>query len=499
MFSRVSTWLRHKPLRLSHFRSYSAPASRSDPPAKLKFIPSSGTYPKGFFTGSSHAGVKATNTRYNDIALVVSEQPCSAAALFTRNVFKAAPVHVSQTILQRRRDGFHGVVVNSGNANAVTGLEGSKHASKMASTADQCLAASFSDSIATSALPETPRMLVMSTGVIGQRLPIDPITAAIPEAYRSLGATHADWMSAARAICTTDTFPKLLSQAFTLPSNPAVEYRIAGMTKGAGMLHPNMGTLLAIICTDAKIDPASITQFLKCATDVTFNCISVDGDTSTNDTIALFANGAAAPAGADALAIPKDVSDLTSIDSTLTEDTRTFARVLTKFLTDLSHLVVRDGEGATKFITIRVQSATSIQAARRAASSISTSALVKTAFYGKDANWGRILCAIGYAPGIVDNPILEIPAGQADQVKPSETSVTLIPADASDELCLLKRGEPQDVDEGRAKQILQMEDVEILVQLNDADGAKSGSQYEATYWTCDLSHEYVTINADYRT
>jgi glutamate N-acetyltransferase/amino-acid N-acetyltransferase len=498
-FSPVPSRLGLTPLRLSGVRTYSAPATRSYPPSKASYIPSSGTYPKGFFAGSSHAGVKATNTRYNDIALVVSELPCPAAALFTRNIFKAAPVHVSQSILQRRRHGFHGVIVNSGNANAVTGLEGAEHAYKMATTADQCLAASFSASLATSALPETPRVLVMSTGVIGQRLPIDPITTAIPEAYRSLGTTHAHWMGAARAICTTDTFPKLLSRTFTLPSNPAVEYRIVGMTKGAGMLHPNMGTLLAIVCTDAKIDPASISQFLKCATDVTFNCISVDGDTSTNDTIALFANGAAAPAGADALAIPKDVSDLSSSDSVLTEDTHAFARVLTEFLTDLSHLVVRDGEGATKFITIRVQSATSIQAARRAASSISTSALVKTALYGKDANWGRILCAIGYAPGIVDNPILEIPASQADQVKPSETSVTLIPADASDALCLLKRGEPQDVDEARAKQILEMEDVEILVQLNDAEGAKSASQYEATYWTCDLSHEYVTINADYRT
>ena len=261
-----------------------------------------------------------------------------------------------------------------------------------------------------------------------------------------------------------------------------------------------MGTLLVIVCTDAKIDPASIKQFLKVATDVSFNCISVDGDTSTNDTIALFANGAAAPAGADALAIPEGVSDLTSSDSTVTKDTRAFAEVLTKFLTDLSHLVVRDGEGATKFITIRAQSATSIEAARRAASSISTSALVKTAVYGKDANWGRILCAIGYAPGIVDNPILAIPADQADQVTPSETSVTLIPADASQELCLLKRGEPQNIDEVRAKQILEMDDIEILVQLNDREGANSdGPQHEATYWTCDLSHEYVTINADYRT
>ena len=242
MLSRVSTRLRRKPPRLSPFRAYSsAPVTYSDPPAKLKYIPSSGTYPKGFFAGSSYAGVKAANTKYNDIALVVSEHPCPAAALFTRNIFKAAPVQVSQAILQHRQDGFHGVIVNSGNANAVTGRKGSEHASNMADTADQCLTSSFSQSIAKSNSPETPRMLVMSTGVIGLKLPIDSITAAIPEAYRSLGATHQDWMGAARAICTTDTFPKLLSRAFTLPSSPGVEYSIAGMTKGAGMLHPKHG------------------------------------------------------------------------------------------------------------------------------------------------------------------------------------------------------------------------------------------------------------------
>jgi len=189
----------------------------------------------------------------------------------------------------------------------------------------------------------------------------------------------------------------------------------------------------------------------------------------------------------------------------LTEDARAFASILTEFLTDLAKLVVRDGEGATKFVTVRVQSATSVQAARRAASSIATSSLVKAALYGRDANWGRILCAVGYAPGIVDNPMLEIRADMDGQVRPSETSVSFIPTDGSGELLLLKRGEPQDVDEERAKQILEMKDLEILVRLNDVDSAIAkgdtalGDTFEATYWTCDLSHEYVTINADYRT
>lgn len=259
-----------------------------------------------------------------------------------------------------------------------------------------------------------------------------------------------------------------------------------------GMLHPNLGTLLTIVCTDVNIAQNSIKGMLKSATDVSFNSISVDGDTSTNDTIALFANGAAAPASTEPLEIRNPSADV-----------KAFSEILTEFLIELAKLIVRDGEGATKFVTVRVQSARSIQAARRAASSIAQSSLVKTALYGRDANWGRILCAIGYAPGVVDNPTLSINPDRKDQVEPSQTTVSFIPADGSKELVLLKRGEPQDADELRAKEILEMDDLEIFVRLSD-DGRAAGDdaaskQFEATYWTCDLSHEYVTINADYRT
>lgn len=260
-----------------------------------------------------------------------------------------------------------------------------------------------------------------------------------------------------------------------------------------GMLHPNLGTLLTIVCTDVNIAQNSIKEILEAATDLSFNCISVDGDTSTNDTIALFANGAAAPASVEPLEVEKDAS----------ADVEAFSQILTEFLIDLAKLIVRDGEGATKFVTVRVQSANSIQAARRAAASVSQSSLVKTALYGRDANWGRILCAIGYAPGIVDNPTLSIQSDQRDQVEPSQTTVSFIRADGSGELMLLKHGEPQDADEARAKEILEMDDLEIFVRLSDdgtavEDGASS-EQFEATYWTCDLTHEYVTINANYRT
>jgi glutamate N-acetyltransferase/amino-acid N-acetyltransferase len=226
-----------------------------------------------------------------------------------------------------------------------------------------------------------------------------------------------------------------------------------------------MATLLGIICTDAPIPPSSLSTLLSVAVDKSFNSISIDGDTSTNDTVAMLANGAA---GGPTL------SDPSSAGFAAMQDT------LTRFTQDLSQLVVRDGEGATKFVTIRVVNARSYTDAKRVASTIARSPLVKTALYGKDANWGRILCATGYAEGV-------------DSVVPEETSVSFMPTDGSAELKLLVRGEPEAVDENRAAEILESEDLEILVKLSETAGV------EAVYWTCDFSHEYVTINGDYRT
>jgi glutamate N-acetyltransferase/amino-acid N-acetyltransferase len=253
-------------------RQYSAPADRSIPAAKQKYVPTSGTYPKGFLVGSAHAGVKASNTKYDDLALVTSEEPCSASAVFTQNVFKAAPVTVSNDFLAKRKcAGFRGVVVNSGCANAVTGTGGMEDAVAMASATDKMLGA-FPDDL--------PSTLVMSTGVIGQRLPIKKITDVIPSLHASIGNTHEHWLSAAQAICTTDTFPKLISRTFTLPSQPDTTYSIAGMTKGAGMIHPNMATLLGIVCTDVAIEPLSMRTLLRTTSKRSFNCISIDGATS---------------------------------------------------------------------------------------------------------------------------------------------------------------------------------------------------------------------------
>jgi glutamate N-acetyltransferase/amino-acid N-acetyltransferase len=297
------------------------------------------------------------------------------------------------------------------------------------------------------------------------RLPIRKILHKIPVAYSELGSSHDHWLRTAKAICTTDTFPKLLSRTFTLSTAPGKTYSIAGMTKGAGMIHPNMATLLGIICTDAPIEPKALSPLLSSAVEKSFNSISIDGDTSTNDTVAMLANGAA---GGAAIESPESAG-YKELESTLTS-----------FAEDLAKLVVRDGEGATKFVTIRVVNARSYGDAKRVASSIARSPLVKTALYGKDANWGRILCATGYAEGV-------------DGVVPEETSVSFIPTDGSPELKLLVKGEPEKVNEERAAEILQDEDLEILVKLSESPGE------EAVYWTCDFSHEYVTINGDYRT
>ena len=264
-----------------------------------------------------------------------------------------------------------------------------------------------------------------------------------------------------------------MSRTFELPSSPGVEYRIAGMTKGAGMLAPNMATLLTILATDAPVSPEIMLPLLRHAVDRSFNSITVDGDTSTNDTVALLANGAAGG---------KEVASAES------PDFEALQTVLTGFATDLAKYIVRDGEGATKFVTIRVEDSASEESARQVARSIALSPLVKTALYGRDANWGRILCAAGYA--LISRP--GQPPNDVPEIVSEKTNVSFIPADGSKELKLLVNGEPEAVDEDRASQILEMEDLEILVKLGTGDKS-------TVHWTCDFSHDYVTINGDYRT
>ena len=452
-------------------RRYSAPTDSSIPSAKLKFIPTSGTYPQGFSVSGTYVGVKPSNKKHPDLALFASDPPANAAAVFTTNKFQAAPVQVSREILQQRGGaGISGIIINAGCANAVTGKGGLEDARAMSETASSRLNRSAADRKELSTL-------VMSTGVIGQRLPIQKILDAVPTAHSNLSSTHDAYLATAKSICTTDTFPKLLSTSFTLPSSAHANttYRLAGMTKGAGMIHPNMATLLGVLLTDCPVAPSALQQLLKTAMTTSFNAISIDGDTSTNDTVAILANGAAAPSPSTPPISSASDPDYSFLLTTLTDFTR-----------QLAQLVVRDGEGATKFVEVRIRNAPSVPIAQAIAATISRSPLVKTALYGRDANWGRILCAVGYTPNVPDGSI-----------DPSTISVSFVPSETSGSkgegvLRLCVRGEPESVDEARAARLLEDEDLILDVDLG------TGTE-EGRYWFCDLSHEYVTINGDYRT
>ncbi|KAI1191467.1 arginine biosynthesis bifunctional protein ArgJ [Nemania serpens] len=418
------------------------------------------TFPKGFKASGTIVSVKPRNTTKPDLALIASDTPCSAAAVVTKTKFHAAPITFSRKLLESNSSQIRGVIINSGNANAVTGPGGLEDAKAMSQAAGRFIGA-----------PESA--LVMSTGVIGQRLPIKKILDGVPAAHAALGSTYTNWLECATAICTTDTFPKLKSKTFTLPSSPSIEYCIAGMTKGAGMICPNMATLLSVIATDAPIAAPALQAALRAATDKSFNSISVDNDMSTNDIVAVLANGAAGGA---------------EVTAEKAADFEAFKAVLTELATDLAKLIVEDGEGATKFITIRVTDALSEAGARQIAATVAQSSLVKTAMYGKDANWGRIVASAGSAfvrPG-------QAQVDDAPDLNPDTTSVSLVPADGSPVLKLLVNGVPEAVDEARAAEILEQRDIEIVLSLG------TGSQ-EAVHWTCDMSHEYVTINGDYRT
>ena len=406
-------------------------------------MPTSGTYPKGFKVSGTHVGVKASNTKFPDLAFIASDRPCSAAAVFTTNKFQAAPVKISRAMLEARQgQGVRSIIINSGCANAVTGKGGEDDALAMSEKASSCFPDDPDDGLG-------HRSIVMSTGVIGQRLPIKKILDKIPPAFSSLDSTHEAWLSTARAICTTDTFPKLLSTTFTLPG-PAHKnnlYSLCGMTKGAGMIHPNMATLLAILANGAA---------------ATNNPSPTPSFSSSSSSSFLIPNN---PTHPDYIAT---------------------SRVLTEFSQRLAQLVVRDGEGATKFIRVRVHHARTTADAHAIAASIARSPLVKTALYGKDANWGRILAAIGYTAHLGPGAI-----------RPDATDLSFVPAEnsaskAEGVLWLLVAGEPQLVDEERAARLLQDED--LLIEVGLGTGGK-----EAVYWFCDFSHEYVTINGDYRT
>ena len=390
----------------------------------------------GFSASGVHCGIRKNKTK-RDLALIYSSVPASAAAVYTTNLVKGAPLVVTK---QHLADGkAQAIICNSGNANTCN-ANGIEIAEQMSSLLGQALHIDPSD------------VVVASTGVIGQPLDIAPIAAGIPELVNCLGP-HSD--EAAEGIMTTDTKRKEIAVSFTAGGK---ECKIGGICKGSGMIHPNMATMLVFITTDCAISPAMLQKALSTDIANTFNMVSVDGDTSTNDMVTVLANGLAGNAEITAAGADFDA----------------FAAALHTVTSHLSRAIARDGEGATKLLTCTVTGATDDATARVLARSVISSSLVKTAMFGSDANWGRVLCALGYS-GAPFNP------EAADVSFASSAGIV--------DVC--SAGRALDFSEELAKKVLLEKEVSIIVTLHDGDA-------DATAWGCDLSYEYVRINGDYR-
>ena len=401
--------------------------------------------PQGFRAGGIRCGIKASAQK-RDLALIVSDRPCVSAALFTTNRVKAASILVSQERLAARR--CRGVIANSGNANACTGEAGLETARRMADLAAERLGLR----------PE--EIAVASTGVIGTPLPFAPIAAGMAELAASLRSGEEGHDAALEAIMTTDTRKKGGALEVALEGIPI---RIGAMVKGSGMIHPNMATMLGFITTDAAVEAEALDRALRRAVRGSFNRVSVDGDTSTNDMILIMANGAAG-------------NPLIQLGEPGFER---FTQALETLCAGLARSMARDGEGASRLMTVRVQGAADEEAAELLAKSVASSSLVKAACFGADANWGRILCALGYSGAAFD------PAG-----------VSVRFASAAGEVLVCAGGEAVPFSEERAKAILSQEEVEIRIDL--ARPQEAGPGGSAAVWGCDLTYDYVRINGDYR-
>ena len=402
------------------------------------------TFPRGFVAGTASCGIKAFTAgataipsgQQKDLCVVQSERVCDTGGVFTTNKVKSASVVIDHLHLQHNR--VQALVVNSGNANACTGAQGFKDALLMAKiTADH--------------LDLDPdQVLVSSTGVIGRYMPMDVVKSGIINACADLDAAHG--LDAARAIMTTDSKPKLAELEVDVDG---VQVRIGGMCKGSGMIHPNMATMLAYITTDAAVEPGLMASMVKAVADQSFNQVTVDGDSSTNDTFLMLANGAAGNQPVGSGSPQADV-----LRAALLEVAQRLARS-----------IARDGEGATKLLTVRVAGAASRDDARLAARTVASSSLVKTAIHGGDPNWGRIVCALGYSGAEMAIDRLHLSIGG---------------------LTVFERGAGVAVDLGAVRGVFQQPEIEIVAALGMGEGASEA-------WGCDLSEEYVRINADYTT
>ena len=398
------------------------------------------TAAKGFEAAAAAAQIKYKDR--TDMALVYSEAPCRAAGTFTSNLVKAACVKWDMEIVRSGKD-VHAVIVNSGIANACTGEEGFRCCEETADAAAAALAIP-ADSV-----------LVGSTGVIGMQLPMDRIRAGVSALAKAKGATAEHGTAAAQAIMTTDTVKKEIAVTFELGGK---EVTLGGMTKGSGMIHPNMCTMLGFLTTDAAISKEMLQKALSADVQDTYNMISVDGDTSTNDTLILLANG---------LAGNPEITEEN-------EDYRTFLRALNYVNTYLARKMAGDGEGATALLTAKVIRAQTKEQAVTLSRSIITSNLTKAMIFGHDANFGRVLCAMGYSGASFD---------------PDRVDLTFESAAGS--IRIAENGRGLAFDEEEAKKILSEEEVIIVADIKMGDA-------QATAWGCDLTYDYVKINADYR-
>ena len=393
---------------------------------------------KGFTAGGVHCGIRKNRSK-KDLALIFSEVPAAAAAVYTTNLVKGAPLIVTK---QHLADGVaQAVICNSGNANTCN-ANGIEIAEQMSDLTAQALGIRACD------------VVVASTGVIGQPMTIDPIASGM-EALKA-GLSENGSADAAEGIMTTDTVLKEIAVEFELGGKTC---HIGGIAKGSGMIHPNMATMLVFITTDAAVAPAMLQKALSSDIADTFNMVSVDGDTSTNDMVTVLANGMAG-------------------NETITAEGADFAAFMQALNTVTVYLcrkIAGDGEGATKLLECKVSGAADVSTAKTVAKSVICSSLLKAAMFGADANWGRVLCAIGYSGADVDVNKIDVSF-----------------ASAAGEILVCKDGAGVDFSEEKAKEILTEEEIEILIDLNS--GASN-----ATAWGCDLTYDYVKINGDYRT
>ena len=406
--------------------------------SEMKIITGGVCAAKGFKASGIRCGIRKTRTK-RDIALIFSEVPASCAAVYTTNLVKGAPLEVTKANIS---DGIaQAVICNSGNANTCN-ADGIEIAQKMCSLAADALKIKPSD------------IVVASTGVIGQKLDITPIAEGMPALASQLSKDGNE--NAAEAIMTTDTVKKEVALSFTAGGKTCT---IGGMAKGSGMIHPNMATMLVFITTDVAISPKMLQKALSGDIANTFNMVSVDGDTSTNDMVTVLANG---------MAGNKEITGEGA-------DFDTFMKALNTITVSLCRMIAGDGEGATKLLECIVTGAQDKQTAKTVAKSVICSSLLKAAMFGADANWGRVLCAIGYSKADVDVNKIDVAFKSCKGT-----------------IAVCKDGSGIDFSEEKAKEILLEKEIEILVDLN------SGNQ-EATAWGCDLTYDYVKINGDYRT